>query len=59
VPADGSELQRAEAVGQSREHPCTWCWPEEAEARWESKQAEDSGAALRALFDKVCIRDLD
>jgi hypothetical protein len=56
--ADGSERLRIVAAGQSEEHACTWCL-EEAEARRESKQAEESGAALRALFDEVCIGDLD
>jgi hypothetical protein len=39
-PADPVDLQWAKAVRQSMEHPYTWCWTEEAEARWESEQAE-------------------
>jgi hypothetical protein len=33
--ADGCEALRAEATGQSREHPCIRCWTREAEERWE------------------------
>jgi hypothetical protein len=57
--ADGQESLQAAAVGRSEEHPCVWCLTDEAEARWEGKQAEESGAALRALFDEVCIGDPD
>jgi hypothetical protein len=47
---DGREQLQTEAVGQAGEHPCVWCWTEDVEARWELRQAEECGAALRALF---------
>lgn len=57
--ADGSEQLRTEAMGQVKEHPCIWCWTEEVERRWELRQAEESGAALRALYSEGSIGDLD
>jgi hypothetical protein len=52
-------LLRAAAVGRSEEHPCVWCLTDKAEARWECRQAEELGEALRALFSEECIEDLD
>jgi hypothetical protein len=57
--ADGNEQLRTEAVGEATEHPCVWCWTEEAERRKELRQAEELGAALRALFFEGSIGDLD
>jgi hypothetical protein len=57
--SDGNEQLRTEAVGQVKEHPCVWCLTDEAEARWERRQAEEVGEALRALFSEECIGDLD
>lgn len=48
--ADGRESLQAAAVGRSEGRPCVWCWTEEAEAYWENRQTEESGAALRALL---------
>jgi hypothetical protein len=59
VAADGREQLQTEAAGQAGEHPCVWCWTEDAEARWELRQAEECGAALRALFCEGSISDLD
>jgi hypothetical protein len=56
---DGHEQLRLKAAGQAREHPCIWCWTRGAEASLEWKQAEEAGAALRALFLEGSITDLD
>jgi hypothetical protein len=57
--ADGRVPLSVEAAGQSREFPCLWSWTERTEERWELKQAEETGSALRALFDEERIGDLD
>jgi hypothetical protein len=57
--ADECEVLRAEVSGQSKEHPCIWCWTREVEERCERRQAEELGVALRLLFSEGSIGDLD
>jgi hypothetical protein len=56
--ADRNKQLRTKALGQASEHPYIWCLSEEAEARWDSRQGEEIGAALRALFCEGLISDL-
>jgi hypothetical protein len=57
--ADGRVQWQAESAGRSGEFLCVWCWTERTEEYWELRQVEETGAALRALFDEECIEDLD